>query len=166
MTATHVHGPACDPRFGQAPAPPPEVSPLRKAATRSGALGLVAGLAGVTAWVLARNPLETTVFPPCPLHGITGLWCPGCGATRASYLLLRGDWASALHFNALWVVLAPLAVYQVVAFAGEAWGVRWLRRIPLSQPVIVALLGALFGFFVVRNLPFDAFEVLNPVGTS
>ena len=163
MTAVHVHGPEC----AAAAAPPrPEWSPLRRTATRGGALGLVAALAGVTAWVLARNPMQTTVFPPCPLHGITGWWCPGCGATRASYLLLRGDWASALHFNAMWVVLAPLAAYQVVAFAGEAFGVRWLRRIPLTQPVIVALLGALVGFGIVRNLPFAAFEVLNPVTAS
>jgi hypothetical protein len=135
-------------------------------ATRSGAAGLLAFLAGISAWVLIRNPLENTVFPPCPLHAVTGLWCPGCGATRASYLLLHGDVAGALHFNAMWVVLAPVALYQSVAFAGEAFGVRWLRRIPLSQPVIVALLGALIGFGIVRNLPFGFFDVLNPVSTS
>jgi len=163
MTTVHVHGPAC----AHAPPPPAaEPSPLRRVATRGGALSLVATLAGITAWVLVRNPLRSTVFPPCPLHALTGLWCPGCGATRASYLLLRGDWASALHFNALWVVLAPIAAYQVLAFAGEAYGVRWLRRIPLTQPVIVALIGALVGFAIVRNLPFATFEVLNPVGAS
>jgi hypothetical protein len=164
MTATHVHGPAC--AAGQAPPATTGPSTLRRVATRSGAGTLLAVLAGVTAWVLARNPLETTVFPPCPMHAMTGLWCPGCGATRASYLLLHGDVASALHFNALWVVLAPLALYQAVAFAGEAFGVRWLRRIPLSQPVIVALVASLLGFAAVRNLPFDAFEVLNPIGAS
>lgn len=148
MTATHLHGPEA------------------VTATRKGAVGLVVGLAGISAMVLARNPLETTVFPPCPLRAATGLWCPGCGATRASYLLFQGDLASALRFNAMWVVLAPLVVYQAVAFVGEAFGVRWLRRIPLTQPVIAALLVALLGFGVVRNLPFDAFEVLNPIGAS
>jgi hypothetical protein len=159
VTATHVHGPSC---------PPPAAAPssLRRVATRGGAAGLLAFLAGISAWVLLRNPLENTVFPPCPMHAVTGLWCPGCGATRASYLLLHGDVASALHFNAMWVVLAPLALYQSVAFAGEAFGVRWLRRIPLSQPVIVALLAALIGFGIVRNLPFAFFDVLNPVTTS
>jgi len=127
---------------------------------------MVAGLAGITAWVLVRNPLHATVFPPCPLHAATGLWCPGCGATRASYLLLHGDVAGAMHFNALWVVLAPFALYQSVASAGEAFGIRWLRKIPLSQPVIVGLLASLIGFGVIRNLPFDAFALLNPVTTS
>ncbi len=154
MTATHVHGPGCE--------APPAPSRLRRAATRGGAVSLLAWLTGITAWVLVRNPLESTVFPPCPFRLLTGLWCPGCGATRASYLLLHGDWASALRFNALWVVVAPFVVYQVAAFVGEAYGVRWLRRIPLSRPLIVALLGAVLGFGVVRNLPLDAFEVLNP----
>jgi len=163
MTATsvHVHGPACG-----AEAEPAPRSNLRKVATRGGALTLIAWLTGITVWVLARNPLQTTVFPPCPLHAATGLWCPGCGATRASYLLLRGDLASALHFNAMWVVLAPFALYQAVAFAGEAFGVRWLRRIPLTQPLIVTLVAAIIGFGFVRNIPLDALEVLNPVGAS
>lgn len=160
MTATHVHGPTCTP--GVAPSP----TPSRRIATRSGAVGLLALLAGISSWVLVRNPLQNTVFPPCPLHATTGLWCPGCGATRASYLLLRGDVAGALHFNGMWVVLAPLALYQAVAFAGEAFGVRWLRRIPMTQPVIAALLVAMGGFFVVRNLPFELFEALNPITVS
>ncbi len=162
MTATHVHGPGC----AAEPQPVPATFSFSRVATRRGAAGLLAFLAGITAWVLVRNPLETTVFPPCPLHLSTGLWCPGCGATRASFLLLHGDVAGALHFNALWVVLAPLALYQAVAFAGEAFGVRWLRRIPLGQPVIIAVLVALIGFGIVRNLPFEFFEVLNPLSTS
>ena len=126
----------------------------------------MAVLAGLTTWVLVRNPLQNTVFPPCPLHATTGLWCPGCGATRASYLLLHGDVAGALHFNGLWVLLAPFVVYQVASFAAESFGIRWLRRIPMTQPVIVAILASLAGFFLVRNLPFEMFEVLNPVAAS
>jgi len=162
MTATHLHGPACAAEHGHA------TSPLASYwfPTRRKAGGLLAALAGVTLWVLVRNPLRATVFPPCPLHATTGLWCPGCGATRASYLLLHGDVASALHFNALWVALAPFALYQAIAFAGEAFGLRWLRRIPLTQPVIVGLLTSLIGFGVIRNLPFEALHVLNPITTS
>ena len=171
MTATHVdphvHGAACRHEHGTSESLRVPARPgLRKVASRGGAATLLALLAGVTAWVLVRNPLTNTVFPPCPLHATTGLWCPGCGATRASYLMLHGDLAAALHFNAMWVVLAPFALYQAVAFAGEAWGIRGLRRIPMTQPVIAGLLVALLGFGVVRNLPFDAFEVLNPLTAS
>ena len=166
MTVTelplHVHGAACAGGHDGRPV----ISPGRRAATRGGSVTLLATLTAVTTWVMVGNPLQNRLFPPCPLHASTGLWCPGCGATRASYLLLNGDLAGALHFNALWVVLAPFALYQAVAFAGEAFGVRWLRRIPLTQTVIVALIASLIGFGVVRNLPFDAFEVLNPLASS
>ena len=36
------------------------------------------------------NP-NTTHVPLCPLHAVTGLWCPLCGATRASYALVHGQ---------------------------------------------------------------------------
>lgn len=166
MTTTHVHGPACShPARPGSPAPPAPTA-LPVAVTRSSAAAILAILTGLSAWVLVRNPLENTVFPPCPLHATTGLWCPGCGATRASYLLFKGDVAGALHFNGLWVVLAPFVLYQAIAFAGEAFGIRWLRRIPLNRPVIGVLLVSIVGFFLVRNLPFEAFEVLNPLTAS
>ncbi len=162
MTVTHVHGPACE---AGRPAPPTPLA-LPVAVTRGSAATILAVLAALSAWVLVRNPLQNAVFPPCPLHAATGLWCPGCGATRASYLLFKGDLAGALHFNGLWVVLAPFVLYQAVSFAAEAFGVRWLRRIPLPQPVLAGLLVSVVGFFVVRNLPFEVFEVLNPVAAS
>ncbi len=162
MTATHVHGPACE------AAPPSGRTPMAVplAVTRGGAATLLAFLAGLSAWVLVRNPLQNTVFPPCPLHATTGLWCPGCGATRASYLVLKGDVIGALHFNALWVVLAPFALYQAVAFAAEAFGVGWLRRVTLTRPLTIGILASMAVFFVVRNLPIDAVEALNPVTAS
>ena len=155
----HVHGPECGPT-----APPP--TRARLTATRSSAATLLALLAGLSALVLVRSPLENAIFPPCPLHATTGLWCPGCGATRASYLVLKGDVIGALHFNALWVVLAPFALYQAVAFAGEAFGVGGLRRVTLNRPVTIGILASMAIFFVVRNLPIDVVEVLNPYTAS
>ena len=159
--AAHVHGPECH----AAPPPPPPLR-ARLTATRSSAATLLGLLAGLSALVLVRSPLENTIFPPCPLHATTGLWCPGCGATRASYLLLKGDVIGALHFNALWVVMAPFALYQAVAFAGEAFGVSWLRRVTLTRSLSIGILVSMAAFFVVRNLPIEAVEVLNPFTAS
>jgi hypothetical protein len=41
----------------------------------------------------------------CGFHWLTGLPCPLCGLTRAVLALAKGQWAAALHFNAL----SPLA---------------------------------------------------------
>jgi hypothetical protein len=38
---------------------------------------------------------------PCPFFHLTGIPCPGCGATRACVALLRGHWAESLRMHAL-----------------------------------------------------------------
>ena len=54
----------------------------------------------------------------CPLHALTGLPCPGCGATRATLALLRLDLPGALAFN-------PGAVIGGFVYLGYlAWGAR------------------------------------------
>ena len=124
--------------------------------------GAFAGLAGLSAYVYARNPLEADVFPPCPFNALTGGWCPGCGATRASYLLMRGDVVEALHYNALWVVLAPVVVWQLVAVGVELATGRRLPRMRMTRGLAAGLIAAIVLFFAVRNLPFAAFDALNP----
>lgn len=48
-------------------------------------------------------------LPPCMLHSTTGLYCPGCGGTRAVYALLEGRLFLSLFYH-------PLVVYT--AFVG------------------------------------------------
>ncbi|HUE36712.1 MAG TPA: DUF2752 domain-containing protein, partial [Candidatus Acidoferrum sp.] len=60
------------------------------------------------------DPTKNNFYPICQFHLLTGLYCPGCGATRASYQLLHGNLMAALHDNALYVVsLAALAARGV-----------------------------------------------------
>jgi hypothetical protein len=128
---------------------------------RGRVIGAYAALAGLSAAVLVRDPLRQTVFPPCPLHATTGLWCPACGATRASGLLLRGHPVEALHYNVLWVIAAPFVVYQLLAWGSETFGPRTLPRIRLGRLALGGMLAAIALFFVVRNLP--GFDALNPL---
>jgi hypothetical protein len=93
------------------------------------------------------NP-NTTHVPLCPLHALTGLSCPLCGATRATYALLHGQLGTALHDNALYVLSLPLLVL--------VWW-RWSRALP-DRPLLprwafwtVVATGLCFG--VLRNLP-------------
>ena len=69
------------------------------------AIGILVAATAVGAGILYFVPLA--FFPPCPLHALTGLNCPGCGATRAGCELLHGHVLAALHLNALLVVAAP-----------------------------------------------------------
>ena len=58
---------------------------------------------------------------PCLFHLLTGLYCPGCGGTRAVKYLLRGQLLKSIQYH-------PLVAYAVVAVAAGA--VRyWLAKV-------------------------------------
>lgn len=114
--------------------------------------------ASATVGLYVVDPTRTRI-PLCPLHAATGLWCPLCGATRATHALLHGDLMTALHDNALYVSTLPLLL-----FALARWYVTWPdagRRV-LPRPVVLALLASGLVFGIVRNLPVG--HVLAPPG--
>ncbi|MGI8664678.1 MAG: DUF2752 domain-containing protein [Jatrophihabitans sp.] len=118
-------------------------SPRRAPLVLTGA-GLLAALG-----LYAVNP-NTTHVPLCPLHALTGWSCPLCGATRATYAMLHGDLATALHDNALYVLALPMLVLL--------WW-RWVAGRPgrlLPRPGFWSLLVLALAFGALRNLPFAA----------
>jgi hypothetical protein len=108
-----------------------------------------AALAAATAlWFLDPS---THRLPLCPLHEITGLWCPFCGCTRASHALIHAQPATALHDNALFVAALPLlAVFWWRWFSSSDSGPA---PRPLPRPVVWAGIALVLAFAVVRNLP-------------
>jgi Protein of unknown function (DUF2752) len=120
---------------------------------RAALLAPASGLAGaVAAGVLLyfRDP-RTSTYLPCPFHAATGLWCPGCGATRAAGDLVRGDVASAMSSNLLAVVMLLGGVVL--------WGL-WVRAramdVPMWRPprwAVLVGLAVIAVFTVLRNLP-------------
>jgi hypothetical protein len=58
---------------------------------------------------------------PCPLKSALGIPCPGCGLTRASVALLRGEFAAAFGAHAFApVLLLGLAALAVAGFLPAA----------------------------------------------
>jgi hypothetical protein len=103
-------------------------------------------------------------YPPCVLHALTGLNCPGCGSSRAVHAFMHGEWLIALHDNALFALALPLlSAWSVVAL----W--RALRRnqppleLPLGMARIVLLVT--IAFVVARNLPWWPCTLLAPLAS-
>ncbi|HEY1661002.1 MAG TPA: DUF2752 domain-containing protein [Verrucomicrobiae bacterium] len=130
-------------------------TPLAFFAFAVSAFVIVCGLA----FLYFFNPSTHGFYPRCLFHQVTGLNCPGCGATRALYALLHGQFQTALRDNALFVV--SLA-------GGAIWGARFLlqkRKNPglklnLSPNFAWAYVAVLVLFGVLRNLP--PFSFLSP----
>jgi hypothetical protein len=114
-------------------------------------------LAGVAlcgcAVVSLVDPTRHMVTPPCPMRALTGWWCPLCGATRAASRVLRGDLVGAFHFNAVFLLLMPvaLAVWAAMAFPGR---LRWLDPVRArNTPILLGVGAVLIAFTIVRNTP-------------
>jgi len=75
---------------------------------------VVVALAAVAALVVALE------VPLCPTASVFGVPCPGCGLTRATLALLRGDARTALHLHPLVFLLAPL-YFAVLGAAAVAY---------------------------------------------
>lgn len=144
------------------PAPSPVLPPRIKSPASPGFfVGTVLAMTvlACAAVVFFFNPVAYGFYPVCQFHRLTGLNCPGCGATRALYALLHGHPGMALRDNALFVVLfISTAVRSAWFFAmkssgrpvGQFFPMRWLW--PLLAITAV--------FAVLRNLP--AFSFLSP----
>jgi hypothetical protein len=107
----------------------------------------------------AVDPNRTRV-PLCPLHAATGLWCPLCGATRATHALLHGDLVTALHDNALYVLGLPVFVLLWWQWLQSWADPRPSRNIGAPTVKLLVTVAAVFG--VARNLPIGGF--LAPPG--
>lgn len=57
---------------------------------------------------------------PCLFHWITGLYCPGCGGTRAVKYLLKGQLLTSFIYH-------PLVLYSVVAI-GLSVLTAWIAK--------------------------------------
>lgn len=123
----------------------PEIA-LRRAASPFRRAVLVLALAAIAALVIALDA------PLCPSATLLGLPCPGCGLTRASLALVRGDIATAVRLHPLAPLLAPLALsvagLALVRFVrGDSEpGPNWLAR---SSPRLVTTLAGVLVVLVV-----------------
>src|SRR6185436_20099675 len=103
------------------------------------------GLVGVGAAFVYWGP------PVCPTALFLGIPCPGCGLTRATLALLRGDFGNALRLHPLVFVLSPL-----FAFALGSALVDYVRGGPGRVPERLTTwfsertrYGAAWGLFVI-----------------
>ncbi|MEI7617554.1 MAG: DUF2752 domain-containing protein [Actinomycetota bacterium] len=121
-----------------------------------------AGIVGATAYLALNDPAAPGAhLPACPFFASTGLWCPGCGLTRATHALLHGHIATAFGFNALFPLFLGAIVVGWFAWWRGSRGrppIAWLVKLPMW--LIIAAGVAVIAFGVVRNMP--GLEALAP----
>jgi len=99
----------------------------------------------------AVNPSVSRLFPPCPLHWLTGLYCPGCGSLRATHLLLHGNLSGAFDMNPLMVLSLPVLGLLVMR-----------PRLAYLQWMPWAAFTVLIAYGIARNVPMWPLTLLAP----
>ncbi|WP_209972330.1 DUF2752 domain-containing protein [Paenibacillus eucommiae] len=112
-----------------------------------GALLGVGGFLYLKVWLPVTN-----IAIPCVFHEVTGLYCPGCGITRAALSLLRLDFVQAFRYNPLVFILLPLYVIYFIAKKKQ------MRLVSNGIMTIMLILTLAFG--LLRNIPM--FDWLAP----
>lgn len=123
----------------------------------------VVGTSGCAALTLyAADPAQAGHLPRCPIYSLTGLYCPGCGTTRALHRLLHADMREALRLNPLLVILLPVLAYSFLSLTLEAFRDRALPGLFRSHRATRLLIALVLSFTVLRNLPLYPFTLLAP----
>lgn len=94
---------------------------------------------------------------PCPIHLVTGLWCPGCGATRMCLALLRPDLKAAWRANSGLLALSPVLVLLWVRLAARYIRTGAAKLTRGENALVWCMVVLLLAYGVARNLPSLAF---------
>lgn len=90
---------------------------------------------------------------PCPIHALTGLYCPGCGISRMMLALIRGDFGDMFRYNLvlpfILPVLAVLIVYDEVKY------IRYGSIVAgkIHNSICIIIIAVLLVYGVIRNIP-------------
>lgn len=99
------------------------------------------------------SPLESSFFPKCPFHSITGLDCPGCGSQRALHYLTHFEIKKAFLSNPLLIMAIPYILTGIYfEYFGGKENYPRIRKILFGKNAAVIVLIVVLLFWIGRNL--------------
>lgn len=106
--------------------------------------------------ILILNLVEIEV--PCVFYKTTGLYCPGCGITRMTFSLMKGNLIEAFKYNQLVMslIILYLIYYTYVIFCE----ITNKKAIRIGRKVEYIVLVLTLVYWVCRNIEY--FHYLRP----
>ncbi|MBM4111270.1 MAG: DUF2752 domain-containing protein [Phycisphaerae bacterium] len=125
--------------------------------------GLALAVVGLALLAIgSRDPRTHGLGVLCPSRRWLGIYCPGCGSTRATYDLLHGDIIAAWANNPATLLLGvPVALWLVASSVVTLVHGR-RPRLTLPNRLGLWLAGALLLYTIARNIPHAAFDAWRP----
>lgn len=104
---------------------------------------LLVVLIGVVIYTYLADPSKGPILP-CVFNKITGLYCPGCGMTRAVHSMLKFKFYQALRFNALvWILPIPLICYYFISHKGN---------LKVARILLILMISISISYGIIRNI--------------
>lgn len=102
----------------------------------------------------------TGVGIPCPLHFVTGLYCPSCGVSRMFLHMLKLDFKTAFRYNqCLFFTLPFIGIFIILSTIKYIkTGQTKLNRFQSFLCILIIIVLVLFG--ILRNVP--SYSYLRP----
>lgn len=100
--------------------------------------------------VLAILCLKYGIAIPCVFNKITGLYCPGCGITRMTLSILKGDIYQAFRYNPIIFIDVPIICISLI-FEKCFKNIKYVKKITNVIFIILLIITIIFG--VLRNIP-------------
>lgn len=76
----------------------------------------------------------------CPFKALTGIDCPACGMTRACISALKGDFATAVSYHPLYIILGIETAYYILVYTFELKKFKLKGKTELSIVAVTTLL--------------------------
>ncbi len=106
--------------------------------------------------LMAILVLTERIAIPCIFNKVTGLYCPGCGITRAIKALLKGNFSESFHNNVLLYTVIPLLILNEIIYRLTKKKYKKAYNVIITVLLIVAII-----FGILRN--FSQFSYLAPI---
>lgn len=119
-----------------------------------GALALLGVFLRITRWNLSQ------LLRPCALHALTGLYCPGCGGTRAMRALFAGDFEASFAYHPFVPFIAVLGTWFMISQTIERLSRGHIRiAMHMREIYLWAALGIVIVNCLVKNIALLIFHV-------
>jgi len=108
------------------------------------------------------NPV-TKAYPSCPFYYYTGLYCPGCGSSRAVYQIVHGNFLYALNLNPLLIIAIFFIFYLLIGKLNiKVKRKAIFRRKVFTKKIYIAIIVVIGLYWIIRNIPVYPFSILAP----
>ena len=125
---------------------------------------LFAAMAAAGLWYIAVIEPGRSILPGCVLYEFTGLYCTGCGMTRALHFLLHGQFYQAFRMNPLAMAASPFLIVFIGNMLYRTFKGNPLPNMPSWVPWVALVV--IVAYTVARNLPWAPFSWLAPTAVQ